>query len=86
MTLEGDRPKLPVKSVFRRGKEVVRVNSAGTGTNAVPLCVKHMRANDYEATVAEVHNERNGRLYAVVKRDVQGNVHILYEQKYREGE
>lgn len=86
MTLEGDGPKLPIKAIYRRGKEVVKINSAGTGTNAVPRCVMHMRANDYAATVAEVHNERNGKLYAVVKRTVDGNVHILYENKYREGE
>lgn len=86
MTLEGDGRKLPVKTIYRHGREVVKTNSAGSGFTAVPRAVMHMRANDYEASVVEVFNEQNGKLHAVMKLDVHGHLHVLYQRPYKEGE
>jgi hypothetical protein len=41
-----------------------------------------MRRNDYEATVAEVYDLRTGKLHAVMKVDVHGNHHTLYQAPY----
>jgi hypothetical protein len=71
--------ELPVRTVFYRGREVVRTIAAGKSLNAVANCTRHMRKNTYEATHAEVYNTANGKLYAVMKRDVHGNLHILFE-------
>jgi hypothetical protein len=72
---------LPVRTVYYRGKQVVKKTASGRPDNAVPNCVRHMRKNEYEATVAEVYHTDDGKLYAVMRRDVQGNLHILYQHK-----
>ena len=86
MTLEADHRTLPIQTIYRLGKQVAKVNRAGSGTSAVPLCVTHMRANDYEADTAEVLNNENGKLHAVVHRSVQGRITILFQRPYKEGE
>ena len=45
-----------------------------------------MRLNKYEATHAEVYDTNNGKLYGVVKVDVNGNCRILYEHKVTKAE
>lgn len=70
---------LPVRTVYYRGREVVKTIAAGKPLYAVRNCVYWMRVNKYEATHAEVYSTDNGDLYGVIKRDVHGNTHILYE-------
>jgi hypothetical protein len=70
-----------VRTVYYRGKEVVKEIASRWPLNAVKNCVGYMRKNTYEATVAEVYSTTHGRLYAVLKRDVDGNMRILYEYK-----
>lgn len=77
---------LPVRTVYYRGKEVVKVIAAARPINAVRNCVGYMRLNRYEATHAEVYSTDNGKLYGVVKMDVKGNCHILYEHKVSKAE
>lgn len=72
---------LPVRTVYYRGRDVVKTIAAGKQLNAVKNCVGYMRTNKYEATHAEVYDTDNGKLYGVVKRDVKGNCHVLYEHK-----
>lgn len=70
---------LPVRTVFYRGKDVVKKIASGNPLNAVSNCTRHMRKNTYEATHAEVYSTDNGKLHSVLKRDMRGNLHILYE-------
>lgn len=77
---------LPIRTIYRLGRETQRINAAGSGTTAVPLAVMHMRCNSYEADVAEVFNNDTGKLHAVLRRSVTGKVTILYETEYHEGE
>jgi len=71
--------ELPVRTVYYRGRDVVKVIAAGKPLYAVRNCVYWMRVNKFEATHAEVYSTDNGKLYGVVKRDVHGNTHCLYE-------
>jgi hypothetical protein len=71
-----------VRTVYYRGKEIVKKNRAGRPISAVSRCTEHMRRNDYEATVAEVYDLRTGKLHAVMKVDVHGNHHTLYQAPY----
>jgi hypothetical protein len=83
--VESDHPRvgriMPIKSHYYLGKELMRRNSASNPLRAVSRCVEHLRLNSYQATHAEVFDASNGKLHAVVKRDIHGNVHILYERK-----
>lgn len=76
---------MSVQSVYYRGREVVKTNRSYHAENAAVNCHKHMRSNRYAATHAEVFDERDGVLHAVIKRTVEGNVHILYKREYKEG-
>lgn len=77
---------LPVRTVFYRGKEHVRTIASGTPLRATANAVIHMRRNKYEATTAEVYGEENGKLYAVLRSDVRGNTHIVYQAKLTDDE
>lgn len=77
---------LPLRTVYYRGKETVKKNRAGAPIRAVSRCTEHMRRNDYEATHAEVYDTRTGKLHAVMKNDVKGNTHILYQAPYKPSE
>lgn len=79
--MEKAKRELPVRTVFYRGREFVRKIAAGKPLKATMNAVGHMRRNTYEATTAEVYGTDNGKLYAVIKRDVHGNTHILYQAK-----
>jgi hypothetical protein len=79
---EGPSRRLPLRSVYYRDKEVVKQNRAGAAIRAVSRATEHMRRNDYEATVCEVYDMRNGKLHAVMRNSVNGNTTILYEAPY----
>lgn len=74
--------ELPVRTVYYRGREIVRKVAAGKPINAVANCIRAMRINKYEATSAEVYSTENGKLYAVVRNYIERNeTRILYEFK-----
>lgn len=77
----GTERHLPVRTVYYHRREVVKIIAAGSPLNAVKNCVGYMRTNRFEATHAEVYSTENGKLYGVVKRDLDGNCRILYEHK-----
>lgn len=83
MAAEGTRP---IKSIYYNGKEVVKRNSSSNPLRCVSRCIEHMRLNSYHSTHAEVFDETSGVLHAVVKSDVKGNIHILYERKLQKTE
>lgn len=56
-----------IETIYYRGARVLKRNFAAYENNAVVRCVDHMQRNNYQATVAEVFNNRTGELHAVVK-------------------
>lgn len=67
---------------FKKGgrggeKGVAKINRALHAKSAVLHCIEHMQNNKYEAVAAEVFNEDDGTLYAVVRRTMTG-IEILY--------
>jgi hypothetical protein len=77
-----DEPRLPVRTVYYRDREAVRVIASGKPINAVANCIRAMRINKYEATSAEVYSTENGKLYAVIRNYLdRKETRILYEFK-----
>lgn len=65
-----------------QARRSVRQNRACYPFNAALNAHRHLRWQTYpEAVLAEVFDEITGVVYAVVKRDVRGNIHTLYEDK-----
>lgn len=56
-----------IETIYCRGKLVVKRNLAAYANSGVLRCVDHMQRNSYQATVAEVFNNRTGKLHAVVR-------------------
>lgn len=74
----------PVITVYYFGKNVVRINRAKYPNNAVYLCVNHMQLNDYDASVAEVYDDKT--LHAVIKNVRKGGLltmQILYKREVK---
>lgn len=67
---------------FRKGE--VKTNTAKHANRAVLHCVNHMQLNTYGATHAEVYDDHSGVLHAVIRRALNGDVHILYKREVRE--
>lgn len=82
---EEPQRRLPVRTDFYRGtnSKLVRKIHSGAPINAIANCTKHMRRNSYEADAAEVYDLRNGKLYAVMRRSVDGNVRTVWEAEYK---
>ena len=72
--------------MYYRGRDCMQTNSASNPLRAVSRCVEHLRLNSYAATVAEVFNANTGTLHAVVKRDVTGNIRIIYQLELQKSE
>jgi hypothetical protein len=58
----------------------VRTNSSSNANRAVAACIMHMQVNDYGAMLAEVWDDDTGELHAVIKRRINGDIHILYKR------
>jgi hypothetical protein len=71
----------PVRTVYYHLREAVKITASGKPLNAAANCLRYLRKNTYEATHAEVYSTTTGKLYAVMKRDMHGNVHTLFENK-----
>lgn len=69
-----------IKTVYyRRGKNP-RINRSMDANRAVATCVLHMQINQYEAHAAEVYDDETGELHAAIKRDIHGNIRIVYNR------
>lgn len=76
----------PVLTVFyRNGKVVKRIRSRWP-INAATNLVPHMRRNSYEADTAEVYSTESAKLYAVMRRSVDGNLRTVFETEYSKKE
>lgn len=74
-----------IKTVYYFGRDVVKVNSACFANNAVPRCIGHMQMNEYSASHAEVYDAGSGELHAVIRRQVSGNITIVFKREVKEG-
>lgn len=80
----------PIRSDFyaaanRRGNPV-KINRGRWAENSVPNAIYHMQIDTYRARLCEVWDEKTGELYAQIKRDVNGNIHISYLREVKKGE
>lgn len=73
-----------IRTVFYYRNGIVKINTAKHPNKAVLHCVNHMQMNTYGATHAEVYDDNKGVLHAVIRRSVNGDVHILYKRKVKE--
>jgi len=85
MTTETTRRARTIRTVFYRLAKVVKINNAYYANSAVLRCVDHLQHNQYNATHAEVYDESNGDLHAVVRRRVTGDLEILFRRAVKEG-
>lgn len=83
---EEQRRILPVKTVYYNGKDAVKITRAGQPLRAMELALRHMRRNEYGATLAEVYHNENGKLYGVMKRTVDAQVHPVFQAPLKKGE
>ena len=77
--------KFNIKTVYYQNKRVVKITRAAHANSAVPRCVDHMQMNHYDAFTAEVFDELNGVLHAVITRSVKGNIKIVFKRHVEEG-
>jgi hypothetical protein len=72
--------------VLKDYRNPVKINRASDVDRAVANAYLHMQHGDYgsveqrlAASMAEVYDEESGLLYAIVKRDVKGDVRISFK-------
>ncbi len=73
-----------IQTTYYRGRKLIKTNTALHSNTAVLRCVDHMQLNHYEATTAEVFDNDNGVLHAVVRRNSKGIV-IIFKREVIEG-
>jgi len=66
--------------------ELALMIRAKYASRAVPSDVMHMQFDDYAATVCQVWDETDGKLHAIIKRNVKGNISILFKSHPAKGE
>lgn len=79
----------PIRTDFfatQTRRKLLRVNRARYAFNAVPNAITHMQINEYDAQLCEVYDERTGKLFAQIKRGVNGALHIAYMCTPKRGE
>lgn len=65
---------------YLRGHREVKLTRAKYVSNAVPNAVMHMQLDDYDAFTCQIWDEATGELHAVIKRNVKGNLNILFSR------
>jgi hypothetical protein len=82
--------KRTVRSVYYgdyNGRKVVKITHGLHPESMVSNCIYHMRRNDYEALLAEVWDDDDGVLHAIVKCRISGElgiIEILYQREIKE--
>ena len=61
-----------------RAGSLCKTNRGRWAIKSVPNAIMHMQLDTYGARLCEVWDERQGHLYAQIKRDLQGNLSITY--------
>lgn len=71
----------PIRSQYLHGHAEVKVTRAKYASTAVPAAVMHMQMDDYDAFTCQVWDDSTGKLHAVIKRSVKGDLKVLFEAK-----
>lgn len=66
-------------------RQLIKTTHARWATKAVPNAVFHMQFNEYDAQLCEVWDCETGELHAQIKRDVNGNIRIVFLREVRLG-
>lgn len=74
--------KRTIKTIYYRGRKVVKQNRALHPENAVLCAVEHLHSNKYQALTAEIFDEETGVLYAVIRRGFKG-INILFKYDFK---
>lgn len=69
-----------IVTAYYRGAKKIHINTSSDANRAVTLCVGHMQINHYGATAAEVYDSGDGVVHAVVRRNVNGHINIVYKR------
>ena len=77
--------KRPIRTVFYRGRTVVRTTHSRWANNAVPRAVGHLQLRQYDATHCEVFDSATGELHAVLKVNLKGVIFVLFKREVKEG-
>lgn len=75
-------PSRPILAVYSFEGEAKQVCRGIRAENMVLNCLRHMRANDYGADVAEVYDAYTGEVHAVVTLDRAGEYHVAFKREY----
>lgn len=68
------------------GRRLMALNltRSANPNSAVRNCIGHMQVNEYGATMAIVTDLVSGQLHAIIKRDVKGNISIVFKRDPRD--
>lgn len=80
MTTPHDDHPRRIVSQYLFKHQVTQVTRAKYASRAVPNAVMHMQMNDYGALTCQIWDEATGELHALVKRDLKGNITILFSR------
>lgn len=62
-------------------RHIMKKNVSTRLDMVVPNCIYHMQKNHYKASIAEIHCKETGKLYAVITRNVRGEIKIIYKEQ-----
>ena len=60
-------------------RHIMKKNVSTRLDMVVPTCIYHMQKNHYKASIAEIHCKETGKLYAVITRNIRGQIKIIYK-------
>jgi hypothetical protein len=64
----------------RKYHDPVQINSSTDANRAVAQCILHLQIARYDADSAEVYDDETGELHAQIKRNMHGDITILYKR------
>ena len=74
-----------IQTVYYLGKNPVKITRSTYSFSAVPRCIAHMQINQYGANIAEVFDLHDGKLHAVIRRLISGEIRIIFKREVKEG-
>ena len=71
--------KLNIITTFTFRREIKKVNRSYHIDKAILNAIDHLQKNHYRASIAEIHHGETGKLYAVITRNIKGQINIIYK-------
>jgi hypothetical protein len=78
--------KRSIATVYHCNNRIVKVNRSSRAFYVIPTCIRHMQIDEYGANLAEIYNTLTGKLYAIIRKNVKGEIKILFKCKIQRGE